>query len=275
VATRPDPWTDMREVMIGPGDPEGRADATFEAGRGFVVAVAAPRANSSCCDFPPTSGSGTGRTLAVLRVDDLVFSGPGADVETSLHLVFDGSYTEFAENIETATAQSSITVDLGGSLCNGEEYVGFRGTYSRVLVDDDGEADPRLVENRTGVFDGVGSVPPTGQTEFAVGPFTAPTGAPLTLEIWIEALLLASAGGGNARATGDFALALGALDSGEVFDLPEGYTANSATAGIVANQVPEPAAGATGAAGLLATAWLAWRSSRTRASRARRCERVG
>jgi hypothetical protein len=261
VATLPGPWAASRDVTVGSGDFFAINDSDFDAGRSRVAARSDVHLEVPF-DFPTFSTFGQGRALALTRVTDLVFSGPAADVETSLRLVFDATLSEVAENIVEESLHSGMTVQttvyVGGGLCRGvDEYVDFIGYHLRSLIDDD-EGEDLSITNDFFLLD---QVPLEGQTELVVGPFTAPTGEPLTLEFWIETSVTASGNGGFVLAAADFALALGPIGGGPVFDLPPGYTANSPTAGIVANQVPEPGSGMAGA---LTLAALAWRERRNR-----------
>jgi hypothetical protein len=259
-ATFADPWTDTANATAGGGDLYGIADSDFDADRSFVSAGGNARYEAPCCETAP-SGTAEGRGFALMRVTDLVFSGPEAEVETSLRLVFDGNLEEIATNIHDdigmSTMQARTTANIGGGICQGfNGYFDFSGYQQRTLLDNS-DGEDSLIENGYGVMD---PVPIEGQTELDLGPFTVPTGTPLTFELWIETDVLASGNGGFGRATADFSLALGPPGGGEVFVLPEGYTANSPTAGIVANMVPEPDARLGGAVAVGALAGLARRS---------------
>lgn len=256
------PWAASRNATIGSGDFFVIADSDFDADRSRVAAGGDVRSEAPF-GFPTFSGIGQGRALALTRVTDLVFSGPSADVETSLQLVFEGALTEVASNIVDEFTNSSMlsrtNVYVGGGICRGvDEYVDFLGYHLRTLLDDNEEA-ARLTANDFFLLD---QVPLEGATEITVGPFTVPTGEPVQLEFWVETILITSGNGGFARAAADFSLALGPIGGGPVFDLPLGYTANSPTAGIVANLVPEPGPGVAGA---LTVGLLAWRERRRRA----------
>jgi hypothetical protein len=104
-------------------------------------------------------------------------------------------------------------------------------------------------------------------TAFMRGPFTVPTGVPLQLELWMESFAGGLATGGDGSSTLDLTALLGPAGGGDVFDLPQGYSADSVQAGIAANRVvPVPERGAPAAVAVFALAALA---------RRRRVERRG
>lgn len=253
VATFPEPWSASRNATIGSGDFFAIADSDFDADRSRVAAGGDARSEAPFA-FPTFSVYGEGHSLAVMRVTDLVFSGPGEEVAASLRVVFDGELTEIASNLVDGSLESSMlsrtNVYLGGGICNGIEYMTFSGSHLRTLIDDDDQA-PSLAVTDLGVLE---DVPLEGATEILVGPFTVPTGESLTFELWTETIVTTSGNGGFAHTAAAFSLALGPLGGGAIFDLPEGYTTNSPTAGIVANIVPESGAGFTGLAAIVALA---------------------
>jgi hypothetical protein len=88
-----------------------------------------------------------------------------------------------------------------------------------------------------------------------------PTGEPVQLEFWIATTGLALKTGGTANLAFDNTVSLGLADGGPVFDLPAGFSANSAEANIVANQVPEPSSWLSGICSLATVALILRRRS--------------
>jgi hypothetical protein len=242
----------------GSGDLFGLVDSDGEAGRSFVRAASDGHAAASCCKIP-TSASTEADTLSVMRVTDLVISGPTADVEATLHLVFDASSSQVTMGVENATAISSISALVSGAICGGMEFMTFRGEKTYTLQDASGMDDLFAVSVNTGVLRDVSL---DAATEIEVGPFTVPTGVPLKFELWMQTALRAATGGGDADSALDFALFAGPPEGGLVFELPAGYSADSVQAGIVASSTAVPEVGA--AAMTLVGGSVLWLAARSR-----------
>lgn len=225
-------------VMAGAADLSAIGEAEMDAGRSLVRATAGGDVAASCCTVP-TSASVEAQALSVMRVTDLVFSGPNADVETIMHLVFDGSLSRSALGTENAGALSRAGAGVGGAICNGMEFMSFTGTRVESLQDPSGPVGPEFIVNTN--FAALEDVPLDDQTELIVGPFTVPTGVSLNFELWIENNVNVNTGGGDAAGVFDFALQAGAPGTGLVFELPPGFRADSPQAGIVDSvAAPEP-----------------------------------
>lgn len=135
------------------------------------------------------SANGFTRVIAVLRVTDLVFSGPGAEVEASLRFALDGSFALSAVEGEAEQSLASVSTLLGGGICGTVPPLEFEGSLQ---ITEHARAGMSSLRNVTDsdLLEGVdlGAV-----TEFTRGPITVPTGVPLQLELWMES---AAIGGG-------------------------------------------------------------------------------
>ena len=231
------PVADMASAMQGSGDLFGLVDAEVETGQAFVRGAADGDAAAQVGD----SGSAGAQTIAALRVTDLVFTGPAAEVDASLNLGFEATSSQVTIGVGGATAITSMTALVGGAICNGPEHMTFRGEKTHSLQDNSTMDDFFVVSVNTGVLM---DVPLDDVTDLVVGPFTVPTGVPLDFEIWIQTVLATATGGGDAGSTYDFTLYAGPPGGGLVFVLPDGYRADSDQAGIVDSRtaVPEPGA---------------------------------
>lgn len=238
--------------------------------------------------FASTNVVGTSRSggssavtfpFALLRIDDLVFSGPAPSVETSLLLDFEGTLDASAANVGgDGVVQSNLQIEVNGNLCesNGAALVGFFGARG-LLVRQNGAGTVDTFPTSMGILDGapIDGTPVVLATE----PFQVPTGMPLQLELWITmsggALIGKSVGGsdspsGSALASGDFVNGVRLPEPGPVFTLPQGFTVDSVQAAIENNRLPEP--GDTLACGAALAVLLALRRS---ARGAQRCGSEG
>lgn len=237
-AVQADPVTVSTDAMVGAADLFAIGQGDMTADRSVVLS-----GGGASADAPfgviSTSAESEVDVLSVMRVTDLVFSGPTAEVDTSLHLVFDGSFQQIAVGTETASAHSRVIAVVGGAICGGMSHVEFDGQRALSWVDPGGGGDNMLiVSTNFGILEDVAF---DQETELVVGPFTVPTGEPLQFEIWLRTVLSANTDGGDADSDADFALHAGPIGGGLVFELPSGYSADSAQAGIAGAQtVPEP-----------------------------------
>ena len=207
-------------------------------------------AESSVTGTSQSLGSATSAfPFALLRIDDLVFSGPAPSVETSLRLEVAGLVEASAANVGgDGNVSASISVELHGSLCDavGAPLLDFIGIRGLVVQQNGGNAIQTFPTNTGILMD----VPLTGDPVIVVtDPFSVPTGAPLQMELWMTAssgaVVSKSVGGsdmpsGSTLATGDFANTVSLPEPGPVFELETGFTADSAQAGIENNRLPEP-----------------------------------
>jgi hypothetical protein len=197
--------------------------------------------------------------FALLRVDDLVFSGPEPTVSTRLRLALDGTLDTDAANVDAdANVSANASVTVAGNVCDasGAALHGFDGAYGLLSLHNADDAPAGTVQPNAGILAEL-ALPAT----LVTGPFEVPTGAPLQLELWMTlasgALVGKTSGGsdaptGSAVATADFGETLRLPDPGPVFELPAGFTVNSAQAAIANNRLPEPAAAAGAAAAIAA-----------------------
>ncbi|HTR37308.1 MAG TPA: PEP-CTERM sorting domain-containing protein [Bryobacteraceae bacterium] len=196
---------------------------------------------------------------AQLTLDDVVFSGPTDSVTTALNLALAGSMSatasaggafqygaEGAANVTFdgyLTDNDQFAFEFGGSMSNNQwngSYVSGTSCFTSSGLLGDTQGCGSAVES-------VGSTVGTDQ-------FDVPIGVPLTLVMTLNTNAGVAGyvnGNGSADATGgaNFIDTVSFPFSGVVFDLPDGYTVNSAEGMIVDNHfvgaentsaVPEP-----------------------------------
>lgn len=223
-------------ASIGAADFFAISTTETRADRGVVAVVG--DVDSSAPGGGPGDASGGARSLAVFRVTDLVISGPAAEVETSLRLHFDARTDQFVIGVEGEESGSTVSVLLGGGICSPLSHLAFDGTRQISRIQTNGGP----VTDTIPVNDGaLADVDLDAVTELVQGPFMVPTNEPLQLELWLYASAAAYSSGGDADVAGDYRAMLGAGPGEPIFDLPAGYSVNSAQANIVANTLPEPA----------------------------------
>lgn len=276
--TPDDPFDELLEGDVPVSLTQSAADSTTAVAMATTTATAdtGTLAIDSASSVSGASGSlgSTASTLpfALIRIDDLVFSGPTATVETSLMLDIAGSLSASASrgNDHTqATAQAKV--ELNGNVCGelGEAIYSFFGerTLNARHVND----DPAPVTDEIPSTGILADIPLVGTATLVTDPFTVPTGEPLQLELWMthSTVALLSRGGGPGddpvgavSGVADFGDMLTFPSSGPVFDLPPGYTVNSVVGGIANNQVPEPGASTLSIGALFTLALLARRPTR-------------
>jgi hypothetical protein len=173
--------------------------------------------------------------------DDMVISGPAGTVTTSLNLFLHGSEsaTTSLPSIGTNNANENIQLSF---LVNGTNI----GGGSQSISSSNGGAP---IVNSLGML--------VGWQEFGglITPkFTVPTNVPFSLEPFLNTFAEVTGdlrGSFDVSANADFGSTLTFAPSGPVFNLPQGYTANSAGAGIANNLlVPEPSSFFLAAIGL-------------------------
>lgn len=200
--------------------------------------------------FPDMREVGSGTILngtdaiAAFRLDDVIITGPGDSVETELNLHFSGgvSANAFARNLDgvgaEAIADASVSVN---AVVNG---VSFGGTQSR-------SSTWNVATGGGGSFFEDGILSGWGGGDLVLHGLSLPVGTPFVLVLSLhvsEGSTVRSSGFGGlpverkAEALSSFASTLSFSLVGPVFNLPDGYTANSISGGIVNNRfvVPEP-----------------------------------
>jgi hypothetical protein len=170
-------------------------------------------------------------STATATFSDMVVSGPvGNTISTSLNMELTGGFlfgsaADPGSTAAVASVQAAIWVYINGTL------VGSGGHSER--------ADTRFAPYRstTGMLAAWGSSNP----QIVTPNFDVQSGVPfdvqITLSTFAETLISSSARtGGSAEANSDFSHTFSFNTSGPVFNLPLGYSANSADAHIVGNQ---------------------------------------
>jgi hypothetical protein len=181
--------------------------------------------NSSFGDVLGYGAVGSTLSSATLTVSDLVFSGPSSAIPVSLNLLFSGT-----QNASGTSGSSygifNFTLDLSGAAQFSGSFSGRADVYSGGGI------------NQEGLLTGYNG----GANSLQSGIWAAPTGIPLTLTITLYTQAYASSGYG-ATADGDATAALALLNDSPLFNLPSGFSADSASLGLVGNvysPVPEP-----------------------------------
>jgi len=221
----------------------------------------------------------SGSAHARFVVDDLVFSGPGAilsRVRTSMSLALGGGVkvsggateNQFGDSGVSAHAVTTVTGAIYSPQFGG--LLSFTGGKKRELVIDTSRDLFYATETDYGILSGLDVSSPYWQHGLTTASFDALLGVPLTFSLSLTAQ-------GNAAATGPDAVGSGVADlrrtltlptSGPVFDLPAGFTVNSAQAQIVDNRwvggaasspVPEPSSFCIFGFGCLALLGYGWR----------------
>ncbi|MBZ5609464.1 MAG: PEP-CTERM sorting domain-containing protein [Acidobacteriia bacterium] len=197
---------------------------------------------------------------AQFTLDDVIFSGPTDSITTALNLALAGSMSATASasgNFQYG-AEGAATVSFSGYLTDNDQfYFGFGGSMANDQWNGNFVSGTSCF-SRSGLLGdiaGCGSPVESVGTTAGTDQFDVPVGVPLTLQITLDTNAGVAGyvnGTGSANATGgaNFADTVSFPFSGFVFDLPSGYTVNSAEGLIVNNQflgventsaVPEPA----------------------------------
>jgi hypothetical protein len=207
--------------------------------------------------FPPLSVNAGG--TATMRFDDVVFSALDAGVsagliEVSLNLAIDGVFQLLQAGEGNATSRGGIAVSYG---------LGAPGVGSTATPQSVGVLSRRVERgissgNNSGIFASLGSSDAWIVNDvFQTPSFLVPLDTPLLLTVAFNASAGAvSRDGSPADAITAFDQSLRFPLFGPVFNLAEGYTVNSAQAGIINNvsAVPLPPAAWLFSAGLLGLA---------------------
>ena len=180
-----------------------------------------------------------------ITIDDLILTGPTAQVTTKINFLVEG------------TLHASSEVYMAGTGTN----VGASATFGATVQVGNGTDYPTVIGNGTYNLESNGDSPATGSGNGLFANFTGhnvvttdsvtlPVGTPITLIITASLLANAGADGdsaGSAESEANFGNTFSFATDEPVFDLPDGYTANSLSAAIFANEyvgddesVPEP-----------------------------------
>lgn len=227
------------------------AGIDYDDGNGGIVhagAFAGPAGLGGYGSAEVVGGNLEGRGNAYAAFDDFVIQGPGGAVLTSLNLDLSGT-------IGASSNGSS-------SFSRGNAVVGLR-----VIVNSQVITDSTYVYTSTGgggpTFGGSGVFqnwsPPSGL--LTTPQFYVQTGTPFSLSIGLSvtatAISLSTPPPGNlTSAEAQFAHTLTFATAGNVFNLPSGYTANSAGAGIQNNLYVVPEASTVALVGATGIAFL-------------------
>lgn len=249
--------------LYGGGSNYWSIDAFGRADRGSLGA-----STHSIVYFPqpmtiPGLWGGDASVTAYLTIDDLVISGPGGSVSGSMRLQLDGGLGANAgifgspHSIASSTAAVQIGVEM-----RAPSFLATGVGYSQTSANQDGIL-PGTTRGLLADYHG-------GPMGIEI-PFTdAPVGTPITLYLSLYSFSAASLQADGAyfelyrawaEGISSYTNSLSFATSGNVFVLPEGYTANSLSAGIANNAyvVPLPAAAWLLGSGLLGLIGLARR----------------
>lgn len=187
-----------------------------------------------------SEGAVSGRGVAAATFDDFVISGPPGPVTTSFNMVLSGdlgvlTLAPGGDRLTQATAAVIVQVAINGQIVTGDAF--FQDRYRLFSVN--GVYDAPQATGMLASWNPVSGVITTPA-------FTVDAGVPFSLKIELTAT-----GGGNAFAVVEpnlFAEGYSSFGStltfaaGPVFNLSAGYTVNSPSAGVSANEftVPEP-----------------------------------
>lgn len=192
--------------------------------------------------------------FAEMILTDLIITGPGANVTTSLNLHLSGnlgatSAPSPGHNLVTGGSSASFSVTVDGTVRGEGQY----SVSSVAGVTQTSSANGWLQD-----FD--------GSTDLTTSTFNLQTGTALTVRLALGISvtgLLMDTDQGTVGGFADFGNTASFNFDGPVFNLPEGYTANSVSGGIVNNRfvlVPEPGPALLVAATALPL--LSWRRRR-------------
>jgi hypothetical protein len=222
--------------VFGPGIPSFHAQASSLAD-GFGLHA---HTSAQYIVIPPALGFFNdyalfGNSTAWLIYSDVVVTGPvGGTVSTSLNLTLDGSHSGSVTadpGIGPAIASSTVNVAVsinGVGVGDGHHDVSVSSTSDTIRT-----VGLHMLAN------GVGNI--------VTPAFNVQVGVPFAVKLEMDTQafvegLGSNFGGLTAAANTDFSNTLSFALAGPVFNLPGGYTADSADAGIVSNSfvVPEP-----------------------------------
>ncbi len=198
-----------------------------------------------------------GVALAVATIDDIIISGPGSgSIFTQLNLRLHGvlsAVSSLANEPDGSVAAAQVSI----AVMRGTETLGF-GTFRH-----DSTNGSSSQVTSTGMLTGF-----DGDDLLTTASFLVPLNTPTTIELQLRISLvstLQATVAGEAAGSAFFNQTLSFSTEGDVFTLPDGYTANSVSAGIINNDynaVPEPSTTAMlalASAGLL----LVWKRRRS------------
>jgi hypothetical protein len=177
----------------------------------------------------------------------ITFSGPGGSTTTSLKLTLTGSMSgpvpPFSQ--ETLTVSAVLTGSLGSATGNGSLLASAQPNPGFPMF-----GPPyNILTGSSGMLAGL---PPIGGT-FSTPTLSIVSGETISLSLSLTADAFCQSTGSGCSQIIDFSNTLKFAQSGPVFTLPAGWTANSADGRIVNNafvNVPEPSSGALVAASL-------------------------
>jgi len=205
---------------------------------------------------------GSAQSSAIATFTDFIITGPtgSVSVPASLNLALNGTYAT-TPNIFSGldniliSASSIIDLSVGGSV----DGTGFSGTFNQASGVN-GQGPTGMTSTATGILDGEVPAP-----NFTTSLTTLPVGTAFTVVLQMSTDAIAgyqaeaTIGGdpGNAgtsidiQSVSDYSDTLTFSSVGPVFNLPDGYTANSVSADVVNNQyvggavtaTPEPTTG--------------------------------
>jgi hypothetical protein len=246
---------------------------------GNGIRIAQARAGASVGSGSLGYGNGQGSSSATSDITDIVFSGPGPFVQANITLVFDAFIGTYAEGwgSEIGTFGSStfnqFQFSYGGlgpggnfsmNLQTGQDptFSNPEGlTYSFTLQNQTTQLLTNVVNNIAWAGVGVDSVYfLTGEIHFTQ---VVPTGTPLDMFFFIRTLSQGDAPAfSNAVASTDAMNTFGFAAGSGSFDLPEGYTVNAPSIGLVDGHIPGASVPESSSALLAGAGFLAMLAAR-------------
>jgi hypothetical protein len=190
---------------------------------------------------PPASYTGSpgvaaGPAVAQFLLTDIIISGPtSGTVPVSVNLSINGTLAATTTNTGAGTFEAHAWVTISGGFFSSSDFTGEMeaGSISTAAGTTKSFSATGMLAGFAGGFPGSGSVT-TPTFNLSVG---SPHAMNLTLSTrtdWLYSIFTPVSASGEA--TADFYHSLSFATSGDVFNLPDGYTVNSVSGNIVNNR---------------------------------------
>lgn len=223
----------------------GSATASYAVSSGWSGISVSSTASANYPAIPPNppeldnAASGKGHAQGRFAIHDLIFSGPSdGPIQGSLNLLFSGNAEASAVGTRPGNLTQGFSQFLGNlayEAPNGATQL-YGETYGHILAEVFGEGDGTLEGG--GLLAGYAG----GAVEITTDQWEIPIGVPLRLYLELGGDSLAGGGYGfSGEAASEANLWL--PHNTPLFNLPEGFTVNSANGAIVNNYytaIPEP-----------------------------------